>query len=208
MACKHKFYDDLELKKIDFKPTILFVGTFNPAWPASNYAEWFYGRTDANYFWEVLPGLFNERSMLCSKPHDWKTFCKRNKLAVTDMIKEITTADMKNDLHKEMLSKYGDDEIVKHFLDGLTPTDINEILTRHTTIQKVYLTRTASGYWGKLWNETKKNARPDVRFVELLTPSRYASYQLSKFRKNNVDVPISLPQFILKRWKEAIEAAG
>jgi len=57
MACNHKFKKYLKLEKLDFIPETLIVGTFNPAWPAGNYAEWFYGRTSNNYFWEVLPNL-------------------------------------------------------------------------------------------------------------------------------------------------------
>jgi len=45
MACNHKFIEYLNLENLDFEPTTLIVGTFNPEWPAGNQAEWFYGRT-------------------------------------------------------------------------------------------------------------------------------------------------------------------
>lgn len=39
MPCPHKFQEDLNLDKIDFKPETLIQGTFNPTWPEGNYAE-------------------------------------------------------------------------------------------------------------------------------------------------------------------------
>lgn len=45
MPCNHKFQEDLNLERLDFKPTTLIVGTFNPEWPDGNQAQWFYGRT-------------------------------------------------------------------------------------------------------------------------------------------------------------------
>lgn len=41
MACRHKFIDYLNLDNLDFDPTTLIVGTFNPEWPDGNHAECF-----------------------------------------------------------------------------------------------------------------------------------------------------------------------
>lgn len=79
MPCNHKFIEDLNLKNLNFKPTTLIVGTFNPEWPVGNTAEWFYGRIDNN-FWDVLPRIYGNKSMRCSKPSDWKKFCEEKKL--------------------------------------------------------------------------------------------------------------------------------
>lgn len=204
MACKHKFYTDLKWENLNYGPKILFVGTFNPEWPASNYAQWFYGRTDSNYFWEVLPRLMGKKSLLCSSPETWKTFCKTNKIAITDLILEIENANPKNKKHAMILSKYSDDDLVKHFKNNLELNKITEILDQIPSIQSVYLTRSASGFWGQQWKQITGYTKRKIHFAELLTPSRYASYQLSKYRKDNVNTPMSLPDYILKRWQEKV----
>lgn len=205
MSCKHKFYTDLNLEDLRYKPEMLFVGTFNPAWPASNYAQWFYGRTDSNYFWEVLPRLMKEKTLLCLNPTDWKQFCERHKIAITDFISEIKNVKQTNQNHKSILSKYSDDDIVKNFKKDLVLTKIDKILDQHTGIKEVYLTRSASGFWGQEWKKLKAYNKREIIFKELLTPSRYASYQLSKYRKENIDTPMSLPDYILYRWQEKIK---
>lgn len=84
MACNHKFIDYLNLDRIDFEPNVLMIGTFNPEWPEDNYAEWFYGRTNNNYFWETLPRIFQESSLRNENHLEWKNFCFRNQIAITD----------------------------------------------------------------------------------------------------------------------------
>jgi hypothetical protein len=79
MPCPHKFQKCLNLDKLDFAPETLIVGTFNPAWPEDNYAEWFYGRTGNNYFWDVLAESSISLIMNLYEPRglthvDWKTF--------------------------------------------------------------------------------------------------------------------------------------
>ena len=41
MPCNHKFIEDLNLENLDFQPTTLIVGTFNPSWPENNQAQCF-----------------------------------------------------------------------------------------------------------------------------------------------------------------------
>ncbi len=74
MSCNHKFIRDLELERIDFEPTTLIVGTFNPEWPANNTVEWFYGQTHdansnrSNNFWDILPKIYGEPSLIDATP--------------------------------------------------------------------------------------------------------------------------------------------
>ncbi|MBD0333667.1 MAG: hypothetical protein ICV66_13555, partial [Chitinophagaceae bacterium] len=92
MACLHKFHLYLNLERLDFEPTTLIVGTFNPSWPATNTAEWFYGRThdkqgtQNNNFWDVLPRLYGGDSLINKTPTEWKTFCHNKQIAITDII--------------------------------------------------------------------------------------------------------------------------
>jgi hypothetical protein len=65
MACNHKFKDDLTIDYAkDWNPTTLIVGTFNPEWTDNNSADWFYGRTENNYFWSVTTSLWNGKFAL------------------------------------------------------------------------------------------------------------------------------------------------
>src|SRR5579862_8159173 len=107
MPCLHKFHEYLELETIDFEPNTLIVGTFNPAWPAENPAEWFYGRIRNNYFWDVLPRIYDPILNLRRGNHlQWKQFCSVNGIALTDFITSINDADEANEEHQEILASY------------------------------------------------------------------------------------------------------
>jgi hypothetical protein len=99
MACSHKFAEYLNLERIDFEPTTLIVGTFKPGWEnINNNAPWFYGRThdlngnQNNNFWDVLPRLYEEQSLINNDHNAWKDFCSRKKIAITDIIQKIEDA--------------------------------------------------------------------------------------------------------------------
>ncbi|MEY4604366.1 MAG: hypothetical protein RIT43_1658, partial [Bacteroidota bacterium] len=66
MPCNHKFIKDLQLQYVDWEVKTLFIGTFNPEWEecASNYAQWFYGRTQRNDFWCILPTVHGTNSLI------------------------------------------------------------------------------------------------------------------------------------------------
>ena len=107
MACKHKFNENLNLENLDFEPEVLIVGTFNPAWPENNQATWFYGRTARNYFWDVLPALYLQPALrnipAHEKPLAWKEFCSKHRIALTDLISCINTADLNNVEHQQLI---------------------------------------------------------------------------------------------------------
>lgn len=201
MSCKHKFYEELQLVNLDYEPEVLIVGTFNPSWPKSNYAEWFYGRTDANFFWDVLPRIYEGKSLLCSDVSEWKAFCKRNKIAITDLICEIKNLDSNNLSHKKLLSGYGDKEIML-YKDNFELNSIDKILEYKKSIRKIYFTRGMNEGWSKQWDKAYK--KKSIKVVELFTPSRYASYSVSSWRKKeaNIDKPMSIPNYIIGRWSE------
>lgn len=211
MACRHKFHDELRLEHLDYEPTTLIVGTFNPEWPEGNSAQWFYGRThdehgkQNNNFWEVLPRLYGQSSLINEGPDQWKEFCKSHAIAITDLISEINDADESNPIHRSILRSYGDKEIAERF-SRQVPVDIVGILKSNTSIQHVYLTRSAYGtLWGRLWTPVRKYARSNqnLRVQPVITPSGYAYFQHGRWNRENPDNQIErLADFILMRWRD------
>src|SRR4051812_31067835 len=114
MPCDHKFKEDLDIGYAkDWTPSTLIIGTFNPEWTDNNLADWFYGRTENNYFWSVLPQVYDQSSMLCKSKNDWQFFCKENKIAITDLIRSIRTANYEQ--HRKVISGFSDKAIEDNF---------------------------------------------------------------------------------------------
>ena len=198
MACVHKFAQDLTLQRLNFLPTTLIIGTFNPSWESlANVAAWFYGRTQNNYFWDVLPRLYENSNLRQSSPVVWKAFCKRQQIALTDLLYSIDDADSDNPDHVHYLRTYQDDAIVRHF-HCFTEVDILAILENNPTITHIYLTRHPAGYWQKRW-------LPIVRYCEergktarhLLTPSAGARFKMQAGTLG------TLSDFIFKHWQDS-----
>lgn len=198
MPCSHKFADDLYLNRIDFEPTTLIVGTFNPAWDnIGNTAQWFYGRTRNNYFWEILPLLYGETSLRQATPADWKAFCQRHQIALTDLIASIDDADINKTDHSSYLKSFRDDLITQHF-SHFTWVDITSLLVQQPSIKQVYLTRSMNEpFWRQCWLPIKKHCQVQgIQTKTLLTPSGGARFQIPK------GVKISLADFIFEQWQE------
>lgn len=208
MPCNHKFIEYLNLENLDFKPTTLIVGTFNPEWPAGNQAEWFYGRTHNqhgqvnNNFWDVLPRLYGEESLINSTHLEWKTFCKKHKIALTDLITSIDDADEQNPIHQNRLGGYADNVIVNNFNEH-TFTNIVGLLQNNPTIENVYLTRgTGETLWRTRWSFIRLFCVQNNKHIKtLMTPSRNAFRQQGKYNNLNPDEPLNLADFILMRWR-------
>jgi hypothetical protein len=100
MTCKHKFYEELKLEYVNWEVKTLFIGTFNPGCcnENDNVAQWFYGRTQNNMFWDTLGYIYANNPLLGSQGDEkkWKLFCKEFNIAVTDLIFEITDFDLNN----------------------------------------------------------------------------------------------------------------
>lgn len=206
MPCPHKFQSFLNLERLDFEPETLIVGTFNPAWPEGNYAQWFYGRTSNNYFWDVLPRLYSPNLNLRkpdSGPNDWKLFCREHKVAITDLIYCIEDADPKNESHYKALKTYSDASISKHF-QQLTFTDILGILRRFPSIKYVYLTTQAKiELFNQRWTAVEEYGQNHgVRVRRLLTPSASSRFQMGNYKKENPEDKTPLRNFIYKNWLE------
>lgn len=206
MPCPHKFIDDLNLENLDFTPTTLIVGTFNPAWPANNQAKWFYGRTRNNYFWDVLPALFQESGLrnapVSDRPAVWKQFCNRQRIAITDLISCIN--DAHTPLHDALLNGYEDSKIAKHFSDFVI-TDITGLLQQYRSIQNVFLTTKAQiPLFNQIWNGIDAYCRSHQIYCRrLLTPSGSARYQIPRgyVPRSRVYDGV-LANFILENWRQ------
>ncbi len=197
MACVHKFASDLNLERIAFEPTTLIVGTFNPGWDnLGNYAQWFYGRTNNNYFWDVLPRLYENINLRKAHHKEWKAFCSRHKIALTDLLYSIDDADSGNQEHIGHLKNYRDEAISRHFRQ-FTEVNIPAILYSHPSITHVYLTRKLSNnFWQQKWLPIVQYCKEnDIKTQALLTPSGSARFQIPK------GVAMSLSDFIFNRWK-------
>ena len=202
MPCNHKFIEDLNLENSDFQPTTLIVGTFNPAWQENNQADWFYGRTQNNYFWDVLPGLYGERSHLNANPAEWRKFCSRHKIALTDLVSRIEDANSPE--HDQEMGGYSDSIIAENFNQHIF-VDIVSLLKNYPSIKKVYFTRGAAPtFWARLWRPVRSYCtRYELHEDTLLTPSGYAFYQHGKYNNANPQQPISnLADFILRSWQQ------
>ncbi len=196
MPCHHKFIDCLNLDSINFHPNTLVIGTFNPGWDnLNNQAEWFYGRTARNYFWDVLPRIY-EGINLRHQPHtQWKHFCARNGIAVTDLLQTINDAEVDNPAHVAALLGYQDADIANNFHD-FTPVDIVGVLQNHPTINHVYLTRQLGvPFWDNLWLQVTEYCNDNnISHQTLLTPSGGARFQMQ-------DHPgVALRDFIYNSW--------
>ncbi|RZL68519.1 MAG: hypothetical protein EOO93_03660 [Pedobacter sp.] len=208
MPCNHKFIRDLNLENLDFLPTTLIVGTFNPAWPANNQAQWFYGRTRNNYFWDVLPALFQQNGLRNipaeDKPKTWKDFCQTNKIAMTDLISTINDADELDNEHNVLLSNYSDNNIANSFND-FDLTDVVGLLRRYPTIKSVYLTTLAQiPFFNELWNVIENySLQNGIHCRRLLTPSGSARYQIPAGYVPQFPVYNGvLANYILENWHQ------
>ncbi|HLP37048.1 hypothetical protein [Lacibacter sp.] len=213
MPCNHKFIDYLNLEHLDFEPTTLIVGTFNPEWPAGNNAEWFYGRThhhhgnQNNNFWDVLPRLYQGEHSLINAVHaDWKAFCSRKQIALTDLITTIKDADQDDPDDVALIGNYADNAIADNFHDFVF-TDIISLLQNNPTINNVYITNGVNGaFWNALWTPVVHYCEENnIRSTTLLTPSKNARFSMFAHNHNNPNNQYNmanLNEYILMRWQE------
>ena len=198
MPCPHKFAADLTLERIDYKPEILIVGTFNPSWEnLGNNAPWFYGRTRNNYFWDVLPKLYGEKPLRQAPPAEWKAFCRAYRIALTDLIASINDAECDNPQHVAYLKTYRDDLLASRFR-RFSFVDIPILLTGQPTISKAYLTRRPNApFWRQVWRHVEDYGQlHNIKTQTLMTPSAGARFQIPKGKK------IPLGDFIFEQWQK------
>lgn len=172
MQIEHKSLKDYPIvgKKI------LIIGTFNPDTICNN-AKFFYGRKK-NYFWELLPKMFNQKT-LKNDIQRQKQFLYENNIELTDLIlsAEISEAD---------LCQYGDDKL-NHVIEWNTNNIIDTLKKGKT--KEVYFTR-------KSFDKTVKNIKNEITKIENYCNDNRIKFELlptpSRFINDNK----------IKEWKE------
>lgn len=207
MPCLHKFHDDLNLEHLDFEPTTLFVGTFNPLWPVNNPAQWFYGRTQRNYFWDVMPRIVNGQNLRNATVNEWKLFCSEHHVALTDIIASIDDAHEDNDEHQRILRNYRDNAIADNF-EHFTFTNITQLVQQNPTIDRVFFTRQQGiPLFDEQWNLVVEYCQANgIQVGNLLTPSASARFQIELYLLANPDDLTPLRNFIFQEWNNVINA--
>jgi hypothetical protein len=203
MACRHKFYEFLKLDKIDFTPTTLIIGTFNPEWYKNNEARWFYGRTSKNYFWDVLPRMFNSQSLRNKNHNEWKKFCSEKRVAITDLIASIIDADAENQEHLEIINSFKDSKFADIF-NEFEITNVLKIIKNNPSINKVFFTRKEGV---KLFDDEIEKIQDFCRknkiyFSYLMTPSGNARFQMRGYIPKDKKLQRSLSNFIFENWRK------
>jgi hypothetical protein len=204
MPCNHKFRKHLLLQGLDFEPETLIVGSFDPEWPASNTAQWFYGRTATTYLWDVLPRIYGEPSLIDAPAADWQQFCRFNKIAFTDLISGIDDADPSKKNHDRMMGGFSDNALVYNF-DDFVFTNIVGVLKQHPSIKNVYLTRgVTEAFWRHLWNPVAHYCSVNgLRERKMLTPDDSVAYHHKAWNQEHPDAQIArLQDYILMRWRQ------
>lgn len=201
--CPHKFSHDLGLEYVDWEVNTLFIGTFNPGCCKNNKANWFYGRTDKNMFWDTL-GLFYENNAVLGQNGNidlWKAFCKRNKIAVTDLIESIDEVDMSSEEDQKNLCKNFSDKKLELYLNtGQYSSNYVENLILNSpklsNLKCVYLTRATTDHpWNQLWNPINTVClERGINVQRLLTPGGFNYFQF-----NQVNFP-RISENLLQLW--------
>ncbi|MFI5159490.1 MAG: hypothetical protein ACHQF4_11535 [Sphingobacteriales bacterium] len=193
MACDHKFSNDLLIGYANWEVRTLFIGTFNPSWLCcNNSANWFYGRTSRNEFWCILAKIHQNNSLINGNRAIWIEFCKRNNLAITDIITSLDNANENNATHRDNICNFND-EALGQFTS--TKTDIVQILETHSTIKQLCITRqNLSPSWiecfANMFIWIQNHPERDISIKYLRSPSRGA-------RKGVVG---NFCDFIANRW--------
>lgn len=187
-SCHHKFIHDLKLEYVGWEVNTLFIGTFNPGCCKKNEAEWFYGRTGKNMFWDTI-GLFYENNPLLGQNGDiekWKAFCKRNKIAVTDLIQSIDGVDMQFEGdQKKLCQNFSDSKLELYINTGQYSSNYVEDLIQNSPklskLKCVYLTRaTTNNPWNQLWSPINTACVGKGIYVQkLLTPGGFNYFQFN-----------------------------
>jgi hypothetical protein len=195
MPCGHKFFQDLQLQYVDWKPKTLFIGTFNPEWNEckNNNAQWFYGRIQRNEFWCILPTVFGQNSSLNGNRLTWIDFCRKNEIAITDILSSID-ADVNDQVQRTAVCKFKDDEFANF---NVTVNNIPTILDNFQSIKQICITRkTLNEFWEDCFLDTfqyiREHPERNISLKLLRSPSRGA-------RKGVVG---NFCQFVSQKWLE------
>lgn len=141
MCCLHRFLDYHSNGLFpSWNVKYLFIGTFNPSWnKPGNNADYFYGRS--NYMWLLLPRFTFEESLQESSTEQKISFCRRNFIGFTDLIKKIDTVSHNNPLHRERILSFKDADLLQFGVDlHFNTQDILNYIDNNPFLEHVYFT--------------------------------------------------------------------
>lgn len=166
MKIMHKFYDECIKDFLDSE--ILIIGTFNPN-IQNNEADFFYGR-NRNYFWNLLPRLWNEENLKDKDIEQKKKFLLDKKIVITDLILCVEMNELQKDNFKDdnllNVEEWNTNNIIKNL--------------KSSNIKQVFFTR-------KTFNKSTNFIKTEIdkirilcelmniKFEFLITPSRFSS---------------------------------
>ena len=205
MPIHHKFYQTNFINGFEthnaildvtpnYKPEIMFIGTFNPGIPGNN-ADFFYGR---NYFWPGFKNLFvhNPPVLLARRdaaipfnptPTEISELCVRLKLTFADLIQSVLGNNNplfnlmprnKVNFGGQIISLIEDNGLQQ--LDGMGQVSWNtqniiRYLCQRPEIKTIYFTRQPTGIWAAHWNSILNNPCMKGRnLTNIYTPSGLA----------------------------------
>jgi hypothetical protein len=159
MSCQHRFYSELVPQQKPLK--FLIIGTFNPSWDATNNnnASYFYGRS-TNLFWCICPHAFNDNCLVDKRVNEWKEFCSKHNIGLTDIIREVTNAEKGNLEHEQLLTSFEDKNLdIKHaekyvFDIEFNTKQINNLISEsRAELKGVFFTRMTFNGINRIENE-------------------------------------------------------
>jgi hypothetical protein len=204
MSCPHRFLGLHITNSLfpDWEFDTLIIGTFNPEWKFSKgqNADYFYGRTSRNYFWDVLPEVFGFDKLRNSNKDKWIKFLKKNKIGLTDLLLNIGDAVDSNTVHYNYLKTKADINIAK-FSDLVWNTNNITSLIKQGKIKSIYITNLSSPVKFEEQFNIIKSAAIDynIIFERLVTPSFMCRFY---FKGNKCE---SLYSSLFNFWKSKIK---
>lgn len=162
MIVKHRFLNKYPI----IGKKILIIGTFNPD-IICNEATYFYGRK-RNYFWDLLPSIFGDKSLKDKSVEKKINFLKINNIELTDLILSV-------DISEEDIPFYGDDKLRK-VIEWNTNNILN-VLNKNNTIEVYFTRKSFDTKVKKIKDEIYKIKNfceeKNIKFEFLPTPARY-----------------------------------
>ena len=201
MSCQHRFLGLHNKNSLlpDWEFDTLIIGTFNPNWNFSKgqNADYFYGRTSRNYFWDVLPQVFGAEKLRNKKKDSWISFLKNNKIGLTDLLLNIEDASDTNTIHYNYLKTKTDININK-FSNLIWNTDNIIRLINDGSIKSIYFTNLSSpGKFEEQINLIKSaTLSKKVKFQRLVTPSFMCRFYFKDYKC------LTLYTCLFNHWKE------
>lgn len=193
MTCKHRFHDELLPEMIGAE--YLFIGTFNPEWDNlnGNNATYFYGR-ETNLFWCICPHAFNQPCLIDKGQTEWRTFCKKNKIVLTDLVSEILNVDINNSDDFNAITTFRDATLDNLEFTANTPNILDYIESGQHNLKGVFLTRKSKSGIPNLWKEWQSIVslctQKDIHCAALSTPSLYLTSIPKTIKEWNSEIAI------------------